>query len=673
MKKMLEEKEKEGEAIDVSILADGEWNSPILEDLKSLKEIPENKVLSPSELKQHREDVSVLLEKAMSSATNSMKEVEHLNKHLIESSKTLKPKEIAIRTIIGFIDGITQGLVRDISSKWDDTCTGGFKDVKSSLEKVTIAAKKWGHALLKIHKKIWTKEGRHHIKESTVKFYKALENMIVVILKFVSKCNATKMIGFLVLIIGGAIALNLAIIALGGVLLPLLIKIASVIMAAAASGAYLYKKIKSIHKSIKCMGKHDCKLQLIEDVAAIVGSLVDLIVFTMPMAKETIGTLKANPKSTGIMDKFKFEASDQIKQYNEFVKVRAERNKYNALPDPMLDDMLVRGGSHLTLGTIEPLPRTGKVNPKRTGISPPKFTDHPRIEKIKSLPRTGEFKPNPKFGTGEFSGLKLDEKYLSPQLKKVSKVVEALLFKNSAKLIGKVGIGMKTTLLAGTNYVKDDRGECERTTDFLDTCGKDSECRPVQENPCKGKCICDTDGVNECECVVQLDEPSQRRRLLEENKVTFFWNSIKEPVSKVFKPKTKCWKKGSKDRTITFQCKSELAKLGLKEYILTKTSNAGNDQRRRLLSKVRMDWDAAWSGFISNVHSHGDNDGKCKVHTSLSGVNVDTDGSYSFSCSRSPDLCNCISQVGTGSISADTQYFVNQNMGIYLGVFKDGG
>merc|ERR1712224_710383 len=44
-------------------------HSPILEDLKSLKEIPENKVLSPSELKQHRDDVSVLLEKAMSSSS----------------------------------------------------------------------------------------------------------------------------------------------------------------------------------------------------------------------------------------------------------------------------------------------------------------------------------------------------------------------------------------------------------------------------------------------------------------------------------------------------------------------------------------------------------------------------------------------------------------------------
>merc|ERR1712072_716850 len=135
---------------------------------------------------------------------------------------------------------------------------------------------------------------------------------------------------------------------------------------------------------------------------------------------------------------------------------------------------------------------------------------------------------------------------------------------------------------------------------------------------------------------------------------------MKESVSKVFKPKTVCWKKG-KDRTETFKCKSELAKVGLKEYILTKTSNTDNDQRRRLLSKVRMDWNDAWSSFISppNINSHRDNNGKCKVHNSLSGVKVDANGAYQFSCSQSPALCDCISQVGTGGTSADTQYFVN--------------
>ena len=94
---------------------------------------------------------------------------------------------------------------------------------------------------------------------------------------------------------------------------------------------------------------------------------------------------------------------------------------------------------------------------------------------------------------------------------------------------------------------------------------------------------------------------------------------------------------------------------------------------RRLLSKVGMDWDEAWQSFVSNVQSAGDNDDVCNIAGSLSNVQVDADGSYQFSCSRSPELCDCASSVGTGSTSADTQYFVNEDMGVYLGVFEDGG
>ena len=40
---------------------------------------------------------------------------------------------------------------------------------------------------------------------------------------------------------------------------------------------------------------------------------------------------------------------------------------------------------------------------------------------------------------------------------------------------------------------------------------------------------------------------------------------------------------------------------------------------------------------------------------------------------KDQELCDCASSVGTGRTSADTQYFVNEGMGVYLGVFKDGG
>eukprot|EP00945_MAST-04E_sp_MAST-4E-sp1_P002212 g2212.t1 len=43
-------------------------------------------------------------------------------------------------------------------------------------------------------------------------------------------------------------------------------------------------------------------------------------------------------------------------------------------------------------------------------------------------------------------------------------------------------------------------GECERTM-FYRTCSSHSECRPKKSNPCKGNCVCDKAGINECECV----------------------------------------------------------------------------------------------------------------------------------------------------------------------------
>merc|ERR1711937_1079512 len=105
-------------------------------------------------------------------------------------------------------------------------------------------------------------------------------------------------------------------------------------------------------------------------------------------------------------------------------------------------------------------------------------------------------------------------------------------------------------------------------------------------------------------------------------------------------------------------------KIGLKEYILTKT---------------HKDWDDAWENFVQGVVSVSENDGVCKIHKSLGGVTVagfTVSGvdvaAYSFSCAQSPDLCDCVSGVGTGSIS-DTQYFVNQYMGIYLGIFRNDG
>ena len=42
-------------------------------------------------------------------------------------------------------------------------------------------------------------------------------------------------------------------------------------------------------------------------------------------------------------------------------------------------------------------------------------------------------------------------------------------------------------------------GNCKCTT-FL-TCGKNTHCRSDPKNPCRGECMCDKEGINECTCV----------------------------------------------------------------------------------------------------------------------------------------------------------------------------
>ena len=84
-----------------------------------------------------------------------------------------------------------------------------------------------------------------------------------------------------------------------------------------------------------------------------------------------------------------------------------------------------------------------------------------------------------------------------------------------------------------------------------------------------------------------------------------------------------------------------------------------------------MDWDKVWSSFISNLNSVAGNKGVCAERSSLDSVTGDPDGIYQFSCSKSPELCDCARSVGTGTTNAGTQYFVNKDMKVYLGVYRD--
>jgi len=73
----------------------------------------------------------------------------------------------------------------------------------------------------------------------------------------------------------------------------------------------------------------------------------------------------------------------------------------------------------------------------------------------------------------------------------------------SKKTTARHSWGRATSVLqqatAGENVAQ---GDCERTTAL--TCGRNEECVSSKNNPCKGFCQCNIDGVSNCECVKEV-------------------------------------------------------------------------------------------------------------------------------------------------------------------------
>ena len=331
-------------------------HSPILEDLKSLKEIPENKVLSPSELKQHREDVSVLLEKAMSSSSMGLfgKAMEGLEKtstktssslgscertgwstcgkhsdcrpdkddpcrgecicdtdgineckcvakgtiakqhlknldtgkalaHTKEIDKALTVKGAIGAALFGFVDGFLSGMASEFRDAFEDPkCHGG--NVHQKLKHVIHKLKHmWSH-MKKVHKKVWTSEGRKAIIHAVKAFIVSLVELLKEGLKYMWQCPATKMLVIMVGMIAVMLIMNIAFMAAGFVVFPLIVKYVGMIMGLYFSFKYMKDKVVSLYQGTKkmiakkCHGT--CKKKMIEDSFGMVGAITEIVVLS---------------------------------------------------------------------------------------------------------------------------------------------------------------------------------------------------------------------------------------------------------------------------------------------------------------------------------------------------------------------------------------------------------
>ena len=248
-------------------------HSPILDDLKTLNEIPENKILSPSELSQHRQDVTALLEKAMTGkkAKGSCERISttfftcskdsscksdrkdpcngdcvcdtdginecmcipkgHKEFYHIDTSQALKgtaqvEKSLSVKgavgaALFGFVDGFLSGMASEMRTAFEDPkCNSG--NVKDKLQNVVRKFKAMWHQMKQLHKKTWTSQGRKDIIKSIKEFISSLLDFLKEGMKYMWECPATKTIVIMVGMIAVMLLLNMAFIAGGFVVIPLI-------------------------------------------------------------------------------------------------------------------------------------------------------------------------------------------------------------------------------------------------------------------------------------------------------------------------------------------------------------------------------------------------------------------------------------------------------------------
>ena len=123
-----------------------------------------------------------------------------------------------------------------------------------------------------------------------------------------------------------------------------------------------------------------------------------------------------------------------------------------------------------------------------------------------------------------------------------------------------------------------------------------------------------------------------------------------------------CWNKDDRDQQKNCDWGEFASNIKTAISGIAKRKGRKNGQRRRLLG-----WKQDWEVFAEWAQHAESNTGKCRNSNILSEVRVNDNGAFEFSCSASPDLCDCI----TEATENGDQYFTVEN--IRLGVFKNEG
>ena len=186
--------------------------------------------------------------------------------------------------VFGFVDGFLGGMLSDFNEPWknDENCAQLKDDFSAGLKSIIHSFKHLLHTVKRTAKSILTSsESRKHILRAIKGVLRSFLNFLGSVAVGLWKCPATKMIAITLGIIGAAIAANVAFLAAGLVVVPLIIKWVGAIVGLYFSFHHLKHLIKSLSKNIGLLKRNkcskDCKETIVEKSFGIAGCLTEVV------------------------------------------------------------------------------------------------------------------------------------------------------------------------------------------------------------------------------------------------------------------------------------------------------------------------------------------------------------------------------------------------------------
>lgn len=302
-------------------------NSPVLEDLSRLETIPNDKVLSATELRNHRSAISALLEKAFSGQRYLVKSKDSdlSTGKILDSEKSIEKalnfQGVAASVLYGFVDGFLGGMVTDIREGWsEDECRGEYvhvrRNVSFQFKEVLRKAKHFWHTISRLHKHIWTSVGRKHMLAALKTLLQAVTKVLRSTWRFAMSCPITKTISVILGVMVAMTVLNIVFIKVGLIALPVIIKLVGVLLGLYFAVDYMKDTAIEIWQEVKKIKSHTChvgcKKTLIEKSAALVGTITEVILLGGLGDLKKV-KLKANkPDVKNLLKKYKIEFDSDL-------------------------------------------------------------------------------------------------------------------------------------------------------------------------------------------------------------------------------------------------------------------------------------------------------------------------------------------------------------------------